>query len=152
MLAGGGGAAAAEQWEPVLSPLLLQACWQQLEACWTSSGAISTAALRSYVGSGALAAAAAEEDEEVGGTEGGGGQEAADPGFCAGMLGAYLQLQGVPGATALQQTSGQVQEMLLGAQLPSAAAAAAAAAAMLATTHRGLSLPAAQAIATALLH
>jgi hypothetical protein len=68
------------------------------------------------------------------------------------MLGAYLQLHGVPAAAILQQTAGQVQEMLRGAQLQDVTAATAAAAAMLAATHRHLGLPAAQTIAAALLH
>lgn len=132
-----GGEEAAEQWEPAISPLLLQACWQQLEAAWAASGAASAEALRHYASSGALAGEA----------EGGGGDAAA-----AGMLGAYLQLHSVPAAPALQQTGAQVQEMLKGAGLQDAGAAATAAAAMLASVHRGLGLPAAQALAAALLH
>jgi hypothetical protein len=129
-----GGEAAAEQWEPIISPLLLQACWQQLEAAWGESGAVSGEALRRYASCGAVAG------------------EGAEAGEAAGMLGAYLQLHGVPSAAMLQQTAGQVQEMLRGAQLQDATAATAAAAAMLAATHRHLGLPAAQAIAAALLH
>ncbi len=128
-----GGDAAAEQWEPVISPHLLQACWQQLEAVWVDSGAISSAALRNYVSSGALEAPA----EVVGG---------------AGMLGAYLQLHGVPAAAVLQQMAGQVQDMLREAHILDAAAARAAAAAMLATVAPGMSLPAAETIAAALLY
>lgn len=139
-LAHAGGESAAEQWEPVISPLLLQACWQQLEAAWTDSRAISGKALRHYVSSGALAVPA-----EV-------PTAAAEVVAAAGMLGSYLQLHGVPMAGVLQQTARQVQDMLGEAQLPNAAAARAAAAAMLASVAPGMGLPAAQAIAAALLH
>ncbi len=135
------GEAAAEQWEPVISPLLLQACWQQLEASWAASSVADGEALRRYTSSGALAAAPAD------------GAAGADH-VCsaAGMLGAFLQLHSVPPAAVLQQTAGRVQEMLQGAALQDASAAATAAAAMLCATHRGLGLPAAQALAAALLH
>lgn len=68
------------------------------------------------------------------------------------MLGAFLQLHGVPPAGVLQQTAGRVQEMLQSAGLQDAGAAATAAAAMLCAMHRGMGLSAAQALATALLH
>ena len=122
---------------PVVDPLLLQACWQQLEAAWAGSSAVTADALRSYVSSGALAEA---------------GELAAGAELAAGTLGAFLQLHCVPAACVLQQTAEQVQEMLRGAALPNAAAATAAAAAMLASVHRGMGLPAAQTIAAALLH
>lgn len=136
------GEAAAEQWEPVISPLLLQSCWQQLEAAWAASGAVDSAALQRYASTGALAGSAAEDES---GAQGG-------PATAAGMLGAFLQLHAVPPAGALQHTCGQVQEMLRGAQLRDAGDAASAAAAMLCATHRGLGLPAARALAAALLH
>lgn len=99
--------------------------------------------LRRYASTGALAAPAAEGE---------GGAEDGPAASAAGMLGAFLQLHAVPPAAALQHTCGQVQDMLRGAQLRDAGAAAAAAAAMLCATHRGLGLPAAQALAAALLH
>lgn len=130
----------------MVAPLLLQTCWQALQAAWERSGAVSADALRRYVGSGALAATEGEGD---GASTGAAGAEAAS---AAGMLGAYLQLHGVPAARELQQTAQQVQGMLQGAGLPDAGAATAAAAAMLAATHRGMALPAAQSLAAALLH
>lgn len=135
------GEAAAEQWEPVISPLLLQASWQQLEAAWADGDVAGGEALRRYASSGALAAAAG--DGEAG---------SSSALATAGMLGAFLQLHAVPPAATLQQTAGRVQEMLRDAALQDAGAAATAAAAMLCASHRGLGLPAAQALAAALLH
>lgn len=154
---GAGDEAAAQQWEPVLSPLLVQAAWRALEAAWAGSGATSGEALRRYVSTGALAAVPEDGAAEAEGASSdehgsGGGSADARAVAAAGLLGAYLQLHSVPDAAALQRAAGQVQEMLRGAQLTDVGAAAAAAAAMLAATHRGLALPAAQAIAAALLH
>lgn len=127
-----GGGAAAQQWEPIITPLLLQACWKQLEVAWAECGATDSRTLRKYVSTGALAAEA--------------------DGAAAGFLGAYLQLHSVPAAALLQKTASQVQDMLRDAQLPGADAASAAATAMLAATHRRMGLSAAQALAAALLH
>ncbi|KAL4443950.1 hypothetical protein ABPG75_011687 [Micractinium tetrahymenae] len=140
-----GGEAAAQQWEPVINPLLLQATWQALEATWTAGSATGAEALRRYVATGALADSPAAAD-------GGVGAVAADAAAAAGKLGAYLQLHGVPAPGALQAVAGEVQDMLRSAGLPNAGSAAAAAAAMLARRQPGLSLPAAQALAAALLH
>lgn len=126
-----------------MSPLLLQACWQALEGAWQACGVAGPEALRRYAASGQLAP---ESGEAGAAGDGGAGATA------AGLLGAYLQLHQVPCAPALRQTAAQVQEMLRGAGLRDAGAAAAAAAAMLASVHRGLGLPAAQALAAALLH
>ncbi|KAI3425098.1 hypothetical protein D9Q98_008476 [Chlorella vulgaris] len=135
-----GNEAGAQQWQPVISPLLLQACWRQLEQAWARSGAVTSTALRRYVSTGSLAASSDAAASEAGSLA------------AAGMLGTYLQLHGVPAAVTLQETARQVQEMLRGAQLCDAAAAGTAAAAMVAATHKGMRLPAAQAIAAALLH
>lgn len=130
------GEAAAEQWEPIISPLLLQACWQQLEAAWAANGSVDGDALRAYARTGMLA----------------GGDDEASSCAAAGMLGAYLQVLGLPPAVAVQHTARAVQDMLHGAQLPDAGSATVAAAAMLAATHRHMALPASQALAAALLH
>lgn len=135
-----GNEAGAQQWQPVISPLLLQACWRQLEQAWARSGAVTSTALRRYVSTGSLAASSDAAASEAGSLA------------AAGMLGTYFQLHGVPAAVTLQETARQVQEMLQGAQLCDAAAAGTAAAAMVAATHTGMRLPAAQAIAAALLH
>lgn len=141
-----GGEAAAQQWEPVINPLLLQATWQALEAAWVAGGSTDADALRCYVATGALAGSPATEDENASTASG------LAAGDAAGQLGAYLQVQGVPAPGALQSLAGEVQEMLRSAGLPDASAAAAAAAAMLARRQPGLTLPAAQALAAALLH
>ena len=135
---GAAGEETAEQGEPIIDPLLLQACRQQLEAAWVRAGTATSEGLRRYVSSGMLAPHRAEARPLR-----------ADS---AGMLGAYLQLQGVPAAVLLQQTAGQVQAVLRDARPHDAAAAATAAAAMLTSRHQGMALPAAHAIAVSLLH
>jgi hypothetical protein len=131
---GAGAEAAAERWEPVVDPALVQGCWRQLEAAWAASRVTSAGALRRYAATGAL---------------GGGGTEG-EEGGTAGLLGAYLQLHGVPPPHALRQAGEGVAAMLREAALPGAHAAAAAAAAMLASLH-GVELAAAQALAAALV-
>ncbi|PSC69420.1 anaphase-promoting complex subunit 1 isoform X2 isoform B [Micractinium conductrix] len=148
---GAGGEATAERWQPLLPPALVQACWHALEEAWERGGTASGEALRRYVASGTLGPAA----DAGGGTASGASAGAGCPASvaaAAGMLGAYLQLHSVPPAGALRAAAAQVDEMLQGARLGDAGSARAAAAAMLAATQRGMALPAAQALAAALLH
>lgn len=67
-----------------------------------------------------------------------------------GLLGAYLQLHGVPPPHVLRQAGEDIAGMLREASMPDARAATAAAAAMLAAQH-GMELVAATALAQALV-
>ena len=111
-----GDEAAADQLAPLLSPLLLASCWQSLEQMWADQD--MQEALRSFLSS-----------------------EQAAP--VTPLLGAYLQLHGVPALPVIQQSAALVQQV--------AHSQHGAAAALLAAQHPTLSLAASQALAAALL-
>jgi hypothetical protein len=107
--------------------------WQEVEAAWQRCGSTSKGALHHWIATGVLG------DPEAPNTTD------------ASMLGAYLQLNGVPPSVVLQQAVQQVHDLLQKAQVPTVVAAAAAAA-TLASSAPGMQLSAAKALAAALVH
>ena len=111
-----------ERWAPFLSPLLLAVRWRHLELAWGAANVDD--AVRRYAAGEPLPSAAP-------------------------LLGAYLQLNGLPALPVLRRLAADALARIIGVG-QDAASAQAAAAALLAAQHSGLTPVAAQALIASL--